>query len=108
LSYALPYDEPWGWMQPPSHALGALLAEQGRYSEALEIYEEDLGYGGSLPKALQHPKNVWALHGYHECLIKLDRSEEAKMIESQLEVAIQNADIPIKSSCFCRLQTGGN
>ena len=29
LSDALPYDEPWGWMQPPRHALGALLLEQG-------------------------------------------------------------------------------
>ncbi len=26
----LPYDEPWGWMQPARHALGALLLEQGR------------------------------------------------------------------------------
>lgn len=24
----LNYDEPWGWMQPPRHALGALLLEQ--------------------------------------------------------------------------------
>ncbi len=29
LSDALPYDEPWGWMQPPRHAYGALLLEQG-------------------------------------------------------------------------------
>jgi tetratricopeptide (TPR) repeat protein len=27
----LPYDEPWGWMQPTRHALGALLIEQGQY-----------------------------------------------------------------------------
>ncbi|MGI9401585.1 MAG: tetratricopeptide repeat protein, partial [Rhizobiaceae bacterium] len=26
----LPYDEPWGWMQPTRHALGALLLEQGK------------------------------------------------------------------------------
>ncbi|KAI1746958.1 TPR domain protein [Xylaria castorea] len=105
LSYALPYDEPWGWMQPPTHALGALLTEQGRYSEALEIYEEDLGYGGSLPRALQHPKNVWALHGCHECLTKLGYSEKAAAIKKELDDAIKNADVPIKSSCFCRLQT---
>ncbi|MEP4291319.1 MAG: hypothetical protein ABJ358_05350, partial [Rhizobiaceae bacterium] len=29
----LPYDEPWGWMQPTRHALGALLLEQGEYAE---------------------------------------------------------------------------
>lgn len=105
LSYALPYDEPWGWMQPPSHALGALLVEQGRYRDALEIYEEDLGFGGSLPRALQHPNNVWSLHGYHECLNNLGELEKATAIKGQLDNAIKNADVPIKSSCFCRLQT---
>ncbi|KAI1372127.1 TPR domain protein [Hypoxylon crocopeplum] len=101
-SYALPYDEPWGWMQPPSHALGALLVEQGHFDKAVEIYAEDLGIGGKLPRALQHPKNVWALHGYHECLVKLGRIDEAKSIKPQLDAAIVVADIPIKASCFCR------
>ncbi|GAP90643.1 putative TPR domain protein [Rosellinia necatrix] len=105
LSHALPYDEPWGWMQPPTHALGALLTEQGRYGEALAIYEEDLGLGGSLPRALQHPNNVWALHGCHECLTKLGYADRAAAIKGQLDKAVANADIPIKSSCFCRMQT---
>src|SRR5918992_1404515 len=30
LDDALPYDEPWGWMQPTRHAYGALLLEQGQ------------------------------------------------------------------------------
>ena len=30
LEDALPYDEPWGWIQPVRHALGALALEQGR------------------------------------------------------------------------------
>ncbi len=30
LDDALPYDEPWGWMQPILHAYGALLLDQGR------------------------------------------------------------------------------
>ncbi len=34
----LPYDEPWGWMQPTRHALGALLIEQGQVEEAEAIY----------------------------------------------------------------------
>src|SRR5205085_9830585 len=33
----LPYDEPWAWMQPTRHALGALLLEQGRVEEAEAI-----------------------------------------------------------------------
>ena len=47
----LPYDEPWGWMQPVRHALGALLLEQGRVAEAEAVYREDLGLGGALPRA---------------------------------------------------------
>ena len=26
---SLPYDEPWGWITPARHVLGALLLEQG-------------------------------------------------------------------------------
>jgi len=29
LDDSLPFDEPWGWMQPTRHAYGALLLEQG-------------------------------------------------------------------------------
>ncbi|KAI0122435.1 TPR domain protein [Daldinia grandis] len=101
-SYALPYDEPWGWMQPPSHAYGALLIEQGHFDKAVEVYAEDLGVGGKLPRALQHPNNVWSLHGYHECLGKLGRIDEARAIKPQLDAAIAGADVPIKASCFCR------
>ena len=35
---ALPYDEPWGVMQPCRHALGALLLEQGCAVEAESVY----------------------------------------------------------------------
>ena len=64
----LPYDEPWGWMQPVRHALGALLLEQGRTAEAEAVYREDLGLGGALPRAQIHPDNLWALRGLLDCL----------------------------------------
>tara|TARA_B100001093_G_scaffold402407_1_gene390196 strand:- start:499 stop:861 length:363 start_codon:yes stop_codon:yes gene_type:complete len=35
---ALPYHEPWGWMMPSRHTLGALLSEQGLYDKAIEAY----------------------------------------------------------------------
>jgi len=41
LDDALPYDEPWGWMQPTRHALGALLLEQGRVEEAETVFYDD-------------------------------------------------------------------
>lgn len=98
----LPYDEPWGWMQPTRHAYGALLLERGRVQDAAEVYRADLGYDNTLPRALQHPNNVWALHGYHECLMRLNRVAEAEIVRSQLKLAMAVADVPIKSSCFCR------
>jgi tetratricopeptide (TPR) repeat protein len=48
LDDALPYDEPWGWMQPTRHALGALLLEQGHLEEAEAVYRADLGLDHTL------------------------------------------------------------
>lgn len=101
----LPYDEPWGWMQPTRHAYGALLLEQGHVEKALEVYMADLGMTDALPRALRHENNVWALHGVHECLLKLGRESEAKELEEELSVAVAAADVPVHASCFCRLET---
>lgn len=105
LDDSLPYDEPWGWMQPTRHAYGALLLEQGRTEEAAAVYRADLGYNDTLPRALQHPNNVWALHGFHECLVKLGRKAEAAIVKRQLTLFAATADVPIKASCFCRLES---
>ncbi|ROW07480.1 hypothetical protein VPNG_07111 [Cytospora leucostoma] len=99
----LPYDEPWGWMQPTRHAYSALLLEQGRVEDALAVYKADLGVDDTLPRAQQHRNNVWSLHGYHECLVKLGRHDEARQVEPRLNAALEVADVPIKASCFCRL-----
>ncbi|KAL6866775.1 hypothetical protein J3F83DRAFT_761735 [Trichoderma novae-zelandiae] len=100
---SLPFDEPWGWMQPARHAYGALLLEQGHVDEALAVYSADLGVDESLPRVHRHPNNVWALHGYHECLVRLGRLEEARAVQGALKKALDVADVPITSSCFCRL-----
>jgi tetratricopeptide (TPR) repeat protein len=100
---ALPYDEPWGWMQPTRHALGALLLEEGHVKEAAEVYAADLGLDPAVRRCCQHPGNVWSLHGYHECLQRLGRTAEATIIEQQLRLARAHADVPISASCACRL-----
>ena len=100
---ALPFDEPWAWMQPTRHALGALLLEQGHIEKALAVYSADLGMDETLPRVLRHPNNVWSLHGYHECLMRLGRREEAEKVEGALKAALEIADVPIRSSCFCRV-----
>lgn len=103
LDDALPYDEPWGWMQPTRHAYGALLLEQGRVADAAAVYAADLGLDRTLARPRQHPGNVWSLHGYHECLQRLGRSGEAAIVGQQLALAAARADVPIRASCACRV-----
>ena len=98
----LPYDEPWGWMQPARHALSALLLEQGRVDEAEAVYRSDLGIDGKLSRACQHPENVWSLHGLHECLTRRGEKVESALIKPRLDLAVARAEVPIKASCFCR------
>jgi tetratricopeptide (TPR) repeat protein len=103
LDDGLPYDEPWGWMQPARHAYGALLLEQGRVAEAEAVYRADLGLDDTLARTCQHPGNVWSLHGYHESLTRLGKRELADVVAQQLKIAAAYADVPIQSSCYCRL-----
>src|SRR5262249_22193701 len=104
LDDALPYDEPWGWMQPTRHALGALLLEQGRVAEAEAIYRSDLGLDGKLSRACQHPDNLWSLHGLHECLTRRGERIEATLIKQRLDLALARSEVPVKASCFCRME----
>eukprot|EP01046_Picozoa_sp_COSAG06_P058668 COSAG06_NODE_11864_length_1454_cov_84.732775_3_plen_126_part_00 len=54
-------------MQPPRHALGALLLEQGQIEEAAAVFSADLA---------AHPGgNVWALHGLTECEERVSENE---------------------------------
>src|SRR3954447_12748034 len=101
LEDALPYDEPWGWMQPIRHALGALLLEQGRAAEAESVYREDLGLGRTLPRAQIHPDNLWALRGLLNCLQRRGEVAEAALIRQRVDFAAARADQPVSVSCFC-------
>ena len=98
----LEYLEPWAWMHPPRHALAALLAEQGRFGEAEQVYRDDLGLSDRIQRCARHPDNVWALHGLAECLRARGECEELLMIQQKLDAARALADVPITSSCMCR------
>jgi tetratricopeptide (TPR) repeat protein len=102
LDDSLPYNEPWGWMQPARHALGALLLEQGHMAEAEAVYRSDLGYDGKLARACQHPENVWSLHGLHECLMRRGDTVEAPLIKARLDLAQARTEVPVRASCLCR------
>ncbi|TMV08633.1 tetratricopeptide repeat protein [Ruegeria sediminis] len=101
LDDTLPYDEPWGWMQPTRHALGALLFEQGHLAEAEAVYREDLGLGGNLSRASIHPDNVWSLKGLHDCLKARGEQQEILQIKQRLDLALARADRAVAASCFC-------
>ena len=98
----LNFTEPWAWMHPPRHALGALLVQQGRFEEAETVYRTDLGYTGDIARCGQHPDNVWALHGLLECVKRNGDSYEARLLHQKLTVAMARTDLPIWASCYCR------
>jgi tetratricopeptide (TPR) repeat protein len=101
LEDALAYDEPWGWMQPSRHALGALLLEQGRLPEAEQVFRADLGLTGGIPRAQVHPGNVWALRGLHDCLLARGEALERVHVAAALERALARADRAVAAACFC-------
>ena len=88
----LHYDEPWGWMVPTRHALGALLLEQNHVEEAIEVFQKDLK---------KNIDNLWALTGLYECYSKLKLPQKAEAVKAQLDRASQRADFAIGSACFC-------
>lgn len=92
---ALRYDEPWGWMQPAAHALGALLLEQGRLEEAEQVYRADLA---------RHAGNGWSLHGLAESLRRQGKADEAAETDRRFAEAWASADVELRASCFCRLE----
>jgi len=94
LDDGLNYDEPWGWMQPARHALGALLMEQGQYEQSEAVYREDLR---------RHPNNPWALHGLAESLAKQGMTSDAAECRARFKTSAQRSDVTIDRSCFCRL-----
>jgi len=99
----LNYAEPWSWMMPPRHALGALLLEQGHVDEAAAVYRADLGLDDTLVRPSQHPNNIWSLVGYAECCEKLGDQDGLAAIRPALERVRKIADPVITVSCFCRV-----
>lgn len=106
LEDSLPYADPPPWMQPVRHALGGLLLEQNKIEEAEVVFRQDLGVAEGFPRRKARLNNVWALHGLHECLVRGGKAEEARSIEVQLDIAVACADVPIVTSCYCRLNIG--
>lgn len=95
---ALRYDEPPGWLVPVRHALGASLMQVGRFTEAEQVYREDL-------KRL--PENGWSLRGLAQSL-RAQSKPEADEVEARFRKVWAKADLEIPSSCMCQKLTAGN
>ena len=93
----LPYDEPWGIMQPCRHALGALLLEQNYINEAIQVYIDDMAQG-------RHPENPWSLRGLLNCYEKMNNIELTKDVRERLikqQEKCGGKAKEIKHSCMC-------
>ncbi|HEX6562754.1 MAG TPA: tetratricopeptide repeat protein [Chthoniobacterales bacterium] len=90
---ALNYDEPPGWILPVRHSLGANLMQAGRYTEAEQVYRDDLAH---------LPENGWSLFGLARCLQLQGKRNEAAAVQTRFQKVWANADMQITSSCLCQ------
>lgn len=98
LSENLKYDEPWGWMVPARHALGALMLEQGRFDEAEAVYRDDIA---------MWKDNVWGLLGLTQVSEKRGTPlADIKDIKAKFTKASKRADVSLEATCFCAQAAG--
>jgi tetratricopeptide (TPR) repeat protein len=85
------YTEPPPWFMPTRQALGAVLLQAGRASEAEAVYREDLKH---------YPKNGWSLYGLAQALNAQGKRDEAAWAEQGFDQAWKHADVKLAASRF--------
>lgn len=88
---SLLYMEPPDWLVPARHALGAILVERKRWTEAEAVYRADLKYW---------PENGWSLYGLWQCL-EASKSPEAKSVKARFDKVWEGSDTPLTTTCLC-------
>ncbi|MEP7107510.1 MAG: hypothetical protein ABI760_05995 [Ferruginibacter sp.] len=76
---AMIYTEPKDWILPARIWLGAALLKAGSFSEAENIFKEDLK---------ENPNNHWSLKGLYESLQKQKKNTAAGLIKKRLDKAV--------------------
>lgn len=89
LEDKLNYNEPPDWFFSVRHYLGASLIQAGKYSEAENVYRQDLQIW---------KKNGWALIGLYNSLMLQKKNNEAQSVKAVFDQAWQYADVKIISS----------
>lgn len=82
----LNYNEPPDWFFSARHHLGAVLLKAGKYSEAENVYRQDLQ---------TWKKNGWALIGLYNALVGQKKNAEAQKIKADFDEAWKYADSQI-------------
>jgi tetratricopeptide (TPR) repeat protein len=85
------YNEPPDWHVPVRQALGAVLLETGRASEAEAIYWQDLS---------RNRENGWSLFGLMQSLRAQGKEEQAAVIEKRFRKAWQGSEVMLTASRF--------
>jgi len=87
----LVYMEPPPWYAPPRLALGTVLLENGRPSDAQAVFLADLE---------QYPKNGWSYYGLAKSLRAQGKLGEADWARKEYAKAWANADLQLASPQF--------
>ncbi|MBL8138877.1 MAG: hypothetical protein JNL48_19805 [Acidobacteria bacterium] len=93
LEDGLVYTEPAEWAFPVRHALGAVLLEAGRASEAETVYWEDLK---------RNRENGWALTGVVQALRAQKKDAQAAIVDVRRAAALARGDVTLTGSRFGR------
>ena len=86
---ALNYNEPPDWFFSIRHHLGDVLIKDGKYQEAITVYNNDL-------KRL--PKNGWAHHGLKLAYEKLGDTDKVLKMEDLIKDSWATADVELIGS----------
>ncbi|HKR08821.1 MAG TPA: hypothetical protein VJS39_06505 [Gemmatimonadaceae bacterium] len=85
------YFEPPKWYYPVRQSLGAALLKAGNYSEAEQVYRDDLK---------RFPENGWSLYGLEAALRAQGKTTEAAAVQKRFAKAWANADVKLTASRF--------
>ena len=83
------YNEPPDWHVPARQALGAVLLDAGRPSEAESIYWQDLS---------RNRENGWSLFGLMQSLRAQGKTEQVAVIEERFRKTWNRADVTLTAS----------
>jgi tetratricopeptide (TPR) repeat protein len=85
------YNEPRDWLLNPKHYLGHALLKAGKWTEAQQVFLNDLK---------QNKENGWALQGYYQALLSQNRKDDAAKARERFKEAFSKADVKIPSSVY--------